>query len=1080
MTCSRCGRRTPGSSGRCVSCGAILTAAETAANGVRPDAEAEATGAGITPFGADADATRLGADTPFDPDATRLGVTVPPPEDADATHLGFAAPSPDDPDATRLGITTPPPEDDDATRLGLPTPPPVTRPRTSSAAGTRGTGGARQAGDAAADLVGKPLGARYQILKLLGAGGMGAVYEAWDQELGVVVALKTVRPEIAADPETARVLERRFKQELLLARQVTHKNIVRVHDMGEVDGIKYITMPYLAGEDLASVLKREGKLPVRRVMGIARQVASGLAAAHEAGVVHRDLKPANIMMAGDDAMIMDFGVARSTGGPKSLAASGPEGQVLLTRVAGQTSVGSVVGTIEYMAPEQARAQPVDQRADIYAFGLILYDLLLGRVRASRTESVVAELNLRMKEPPPPPHTVDATIPEALDRIITKCVQTKAEDRYASTADLVSDLDKLDDDGKPLPIIRRLTWRIGAAAAVVVTALIGATYWLAQGPAVPVERDAVSVLIADVQNRTGEEAFDGTLEQVLRLSLEDAGFINAYDRSAIRRSLGVRPPDQFDENAALELAVKQGVHVVLSGSIERQGSRYAVSVKATQAVTGTVVTSDTERASSKEQVIEAASNLAETVREALGDDTSGSARRFAMETLSATSLEAVHEYARGLDALSRSRFEDALQSFSKAIALDADFGSAYAGMAITSRNLDRHQDTAKYLDEALKHTDSMTEREVYRTRGFYYLITDDYQPCVKEYGDLIAKYSADVAARNNRAVCLTQLRRVDEAVAEMKEVVKVLPRRVLYRQNLALYAAYNGDADTATQEIDALEDPGLFGLLARAFSQMLQSKPADALATYVAIEKLDEQAASYAAAGRGDVAIYEGRYADASRILTDGAAADIAAREPDRAANKLLALAHAEILRQRRPAAIAAVDKALEHSRSVKTRFLAARVFAEAGVTARATALATELSSEVQATPRAYGKIIEGLLSLEAGDAPKAIQALTEGTSLLDTWIGHYDLGRAYLEAGLFRQAESEFDRCISRRGEALSLFLDEEPSYGFLPPVYYYHGRVQEGLKSAKAADSFRTYLQIRGTAGEDSLVADARKRAGL
>ena len=142
---------------------------------------------------------------------------------------------------------------------------------------------------------------------------MGAVYQAWDEVLGVVVALKTIRPEVAADPETARMLERRFKQELLLARRVTHKNIVRVHDMGDVGGIKYITMPFLEGEELSTILEREGKLAVPRVMKIARSVASGLVAAHAAGVVHRDLKPANIMIdAEGEGLVMDFGVAGST------------------------------------------------------------------------------------------------------------------------------------------------------------------------------------------------------------------------------------------------------------------------------------------------------------------------------------------------------------------------------------------------------------------------------------------------------------------------------------------------------------------------------------------------------------------------------------------------------------------------------------------------------------------------------------------------------------------------------------------------------------------------------------------------
>ncbi len=979
-----------------------------------------------------------------------------------------------------LRIPTPPnwacpaDPDPDATQLGLP---PAARSRTQYL-GT--SGGIKTFGDAAVDLVGHPLGTRYRIQRLLGAGGMGAVYEAWDNELGVVVALKTVRPEIAADPESARVLERRFKQELLLARQVTHKNIVRVHDMGEVDGIKYITMPYLEGEDLSTILAREGKLPVERVMPIARQVVSGLVAAHEAGVVHRDLKPPNIMIdTAGDALIMDFGVASSTGAPKPISAPGPDGRVRTTLSADQTQMGSVVGTVAYMAPEQARAEHVDQRADIYAFGLILYDVLVGGSRAKRTDSVIAELNLRMKTPPPSPRSIDPAIPEQLDRIIMRCIQPVADDRYAKTADLLDDLSKLDDHGNPLPIMRRLTWRIAAGAAVLVLTLLGATWWLARPPAPPVHHDPVSVLIADFTNSTGDASFERTLEPMMKIALEDADFISAYDRSGIRRSLGVRPPETLDERAALEMAVKQGVNVVLSGSVDRRGSGFTVSVKATQAVTGTVIATESERASNKDQVLSAATKLATSVREALGDDSSGSNQRFAMETISATSLEAVREYAQGMEALSRSRFDDALQDFSKAVVLDPNFGIAYGAQAIAARNLDRQKDAVTHVNEAMRHLDSMTERERYRTRGMFYYLTSDYQSCVKEYSDLIEKYAADAAARNNLALCSTYLRDMPKAVEEMEQVVKILPNRALYRENLALYRDYSGDFETAAQEVTAMQDPGLFAQLALAFAQLGEGKVTDADATYRGLQKVDEQGASYTTSGLGDLASYEGNYSEAARVLSAGATADLASDDAERAANKFAAIAFAELQRNQKAAAVAAADKALTHSKTIKIRFLAGRIFAQAGEADKARTLAAGLAAEFQAEPQSYARIIEGLIAMTAGDAREAIPTFTQANKLLDTWISHFELGRAYLEANAFAQASSEFDRCIKRRGEALALFLDEEPTFAFFPRVYFYQGRAREGLNMTNSADSYRAYVEIRGKSKEDPLLATARKRAG-
>jgi tetratricopeptide (TPR) repeat protein len=451
----------------------------------------------------------------------------------------------------------------------------------------------------------------------------------------------------------------------------------------------------------------------------------------------------------------------------------------------------------------------------------------------------------------------------------------------------------------------------------------------------------------------------------------------------------------------------------------------------------------------------------------------------MDALSATSLDVVSEYAAAMLALSDSRFDEALRRFSSAVELDPDFGLAYAGMAIASRNLDRQQDAEKYVTEAVRHLDGMTERERYRTRGLFYMVTGDHQACVKEYDALIARYAADAAARNNLALCSTYLRDMGRALSEMRQVVEILPNRALYRENLALYASYAGDFHTAEEEVQAMQEPGLFGLLARAFAQLGQGELSRATETYQQLGKIDALGASYAASGLGDLALYEGRLSEAARIFEEGATADLESGDSDRAAAKLAALAHTQLLRQRKDAASAAAERALANSQSAKIRFLAARVLAEAGAVDRARTLASGLASEIQAGPQAYAKIIEGVVALSGGDPREAIRVLSEANGLLDMWIGRFDLGRAYLEAGAFTQADSELDRCITRRGEALSLFLDEEPTFGFFPPVYYYQGRVREGLRSSGFTESYRTYLDTRGKAGEDPLLPEVRSRAG-
>ncbi|HKV98731.1 MAG TPA: serine/threonine-protein kinase, partial [Vicinamibacterales bacterium] len=313
-----------------------------------------------------------------------------------------------------------------------------------AASGFAGEGAGRTSGQGFLS-PGHDFGSRYHIIRLLGAGGMGAVYQAWDRTLEVAVAIKIMRPQSAADPGDTVAAERRFKRELLLARQVTHKNVVRIHDLGEIDGITYITMPYVQGSDLASIIRREGRMAVERALAIARQIGAGLVAAHDAGVIHRDLKPANIMIDADDhALIMDFGIARSAAGGMTM------------------TVGAGVGTIEYMAPEQARGEAVDQRADIYAFGLIVNDMLLGR-RQSGESTAVAELMARIREAPASVRSIDPTIPAWLDALVTRCLAPSPAARYEKMKDVLAELEAGEHGGRTtaIPVMVGATATAGA-------------------------------------------------------------------------------------------------------------------------------------------------------------------------------------------------------------------------------------------------------------------------------------------------------------------------------------------------------------------------------------------------------------------------------------------------------------------------------------------------------------------------------------------------------------------------------------------------------------------------------------------
>ncbi|MGB7283935.1 MAG: protein kinase [Candidatus Acidiferrum sp.] len=914
---------------------------------------------------------------------------------------------------------------------------------------------------------GTAIGSRYEIVRLLGQGGMGAVYQAQDRELDRQVAIKVIRSDMAANPE----ILRRFKQELILARQITHKNVIRIFDLGQADGIKFITMEYIEGENLQSLLRGKKKLDPAEAAAIIAQVCRALEAAHAEGVIHRDLKPQNIMLdKSGRAYVMDFGIARSMLG------------------AGMTQTGALIGTPDYMSPEQAKGQTLDARSDLFSVGIIFYEMLSGQVPFD-ADTTMGKLWKRTNEPARALDELDKSIPRPLSDIVRKCLEIDPQKRFAGAAELLQQIEIWRGPAagtriaaSPAPALPKyIKW--GAAALAVAVIAAGGFFLrsrIASHPAAP--HAPVTLLIADFDNKTGDPVFDGTLEPMLGIALEGAPFISSFNRGQARKDAAQLQPGATRMDAALAelVAVREGVNAVVSGSIKPDGSGYKVSVSALDPATGKTILQETRDAANKQDVLAAAGKLAESIRKGLGDTTPESAQQAAAETFSASSLEAAHAYALGQDFQQAAKWDDALKAYAQAEDLDPNLGRAYAGTAVIDANLGKRQDAEKYYGLAMSHIDRMTDREKYRTRSGYYLFMRDQPKAMEELTALVSQYAADTAGHANLALAYFYSRNMSKALEEEKRALEITPHSVLQRINYAMYALYDGQFDTALKEAQSIlqENPKFDqALRTSALAELGLGHTAEASEDYEKLKTVSAYGASIAATGLADLDLYEGKMADAAGILEKAIATDLAAKDEESAADRTATLALLQMTMGKTQVALSSAERASSNTKDPSVLYRAAEVYIAAGQDAKALQLVAPLSQRLETEPQVYAKLIAGEAQLKKGNARDALNSFGEAQKLSDTWIGHFNLGRAYLDAGAFTEASSEFDICLERRGEATSVFLDDVPSYHVLPAVYYYQGRAREGLHSPGAADSYKTFLSIKEKGAGDPLVADAQRR---
>jgi serine/threonine protein kinase/tetratricopeptide (TPR) repeat protein len=581
---------------------------------------------------------------------------------------------------------------------------------------------------------------RYEILEILGEGGMGTVYKANDRELNRQVALKVIRPELAANPD----ILLRFKQEILLSSKVTHRNVVRIYDLGETQAFKFITMEYVEGKDLRHLLNEKGKLPAEEAVNIIQQVFSGLGAAHREGIIHRDLKPGNIMVDQQGrVVVMDFGLARSIASD------------------GMTRTGLMVGTMEYMSPEQAQAKELDARSDIFTVGLILYELLSGKMPYA-ADSAVASLLKRTQERAAPVSNHDAAIPRSLSSVVARCLERDPDSRYQNTDEVLADLENW--QGKRAaatlrfsdvrPWGRDIPWpMIGVVATVLLLAVTGLLLRNKLfGPgASSTPAPVVSLAILPFHNASGDQSLDWLGPSLADMLSTDVGrssklrTVSADRLHQVLKDLHITADAQADPQNLRQLSEFTNSEFMVLGQYTKLGNRVRMDAAITDVKQGRTRTVQEEAASEKD-LLPAVDRLAQQIRQSLSlsDDIIKELQSQAFRP-SSTSIEALRNYDEGLELVRQGNNLEAQKKFEAATQADPTFALAFSRLAQTYSNLGYDNEAERYSRQAVDLGQQLPAAERYLIQAGNARISNDNQKAIDAYDNLAkaSPYDPDI-------------------------------------------------------------------------------------------------------------------------------------------------------------------------------------------------------------------------------------------------------------------------------------------------------------------------------------------------
>jgi len=614
---------------------------------------------------------------------------------------------------------------------------------------------------------------RYQIVEELGGGGMGKVYRALDTKVGEEIAIKLIKSEVAADKATIE----RFKNELKIARKIVHKSVGRVYDLNEERGTFYFTMEYVRGEDLKAFIRSSGQMAVGTSLRVVRQIAEGLAEAHELGIVHRDLKPSNIMIdRRGNARIMDFGIARLAG------------------ARGITGGNVMIGTPEYMSPEQVEGKEAGPASDIYSLGIVLFEMLTGRLPFEGDTPLSVAVKQK-SEAPPDPRTLNPEIPEGLNRVIRKCLEKSKEKRYRTAAEFLTDLAGLEKSlpttPHPLPVrkppasreitVRLPSKKVWIPLAAVLVALLALAVW----QFIP-EREGAgrTVAVIGFKNQTGEADLDYLREAIPHLLITSLGEskrlrVTSWERMKdLLRKSGRDAAAIFDEEASFEACRREGIEALVLGSFVKAGETFATDVQVLDASTKHLLKSASAKGDGVDSILKSQiDKISRTIRRGIA------LPPLKIETparkiidLTTSSMEAYNYYLKAQEAYDNFFYAESRKFAEQAVAVDPEFAIAHFLLSQAAGQLYDYPARKDALEKAKTYSARATERErLFIEARYASTIERDAGKRLRLLKELVAKYPDDSKAHAELGDYYSGYGPYQEAVSEFEKAVAIDPR-----------------------------------------------------------------------------------------------------------------------------------------------------------------------------------------------------------------------------------------------------------------------------------------------------------------